>query len=109
MNIVSFCNKNESRAKWAISFVALIDLAAIAPFYVSWALHNVDARFTSAVRVLRLTRVLKAERHSRALALWWRVLATNASLLVTAMSHASVAAFVFASLLYYSGLLLSIF
>lgn len=51
------------RLRWALSPSALIDLAAIAPYYLS-AFYALDLRF---LRVLRLLRVLKLVRYSGAL------------------------------------------
>lgn len=50
--------------RFLFSFWGLVDLAAIAPFYLAL---GIDLRSLRAVRVLRLVRVLKLARYSRAL------------------------------------------
>lgn len=50
--------------RFVFSFWGLVDLAAIAPFYLAL---GVDLRSLRAVRVLRLVRVLKLARYSKAL------------------------------------------
>jgi len=72
----------QARFKYAVSPMALIDLAAIAPFYLSM-LIAIDLRF---LRALRLLRLFKFTRHSRALQLLGSVLRTEGSNLLAAFS-----------------------
>jgi len=72
----------QARFKYAVSPMALIDLAAIAPFYLSM-LVAIDLRF---LRALRLLRLFKFTRHSRALQLLGSVLRTEGSNLLAAFS-----------------------
>jgi voltage-gated potassium channel len=53
----------EDRLKFAFSFYGLIDLAAILPFYLAFA---VDLRTLRLIRVLRLLRILKLARYNSA-------------------------------------------
>ncbi len=58
-----------SRLRYAVTPLAVIDLLAIAPFYLS-ALFGIDLRF---LRVLRLLRILKLTRYSAAINLLMNV------------------------------------
>ena len=54
----------EKSTKYIFSFYGLIDLAAIAPFYISTGL---DLRSLRAIRLLRILRVLKLVRFNEAI------------------------------------------
>lgn len=54
------------RLRFASTPLALIDLLAIAPFYLPW-LVTLDLRFVRVVRLFRLLRSLKLARYSHAL------------------------------------------
>lgn len=71
-----------ARWRYAVSPMALVDLLAIAPFYLS-LLISIDMRF---LRALRLLRIFKFSRHSRALQLLAAVLRTERSNLLAAFS-----------------------
>ncbi|RUO66022.1 voltage-gated potassium channel [Pseudidiomarina planktonica] len=71
-----------ARWRYAISPMALIDLLAIAPFYLSLFI-SIDMRF---LRALRLLRIFKFSRHSRALQLLGTVLRNEGSNLLAAFS-----------------------
>lgn len=73
-----------SRARWRYltSGMAIIDLIAIAPFYFS-IFFTLDLRF---VRVLRLLRIFKFTRHSRALQILGTVLRRESGSLLAAFS-----------------------
>ncbi len=60
------------RLRYAVSFVALIDLVAVLPFYAH-ALITFDLRFVRGLRLLRLFRALKLGRYSRSLTLLAKV------------------------------------
>jgi voltage-gated potassium channel len=60
-----------TRFKFMGSSMALIDLAAIAPFYLQILLPGMDLRF---LRVLRMLRILKITRYSLAMNVLLRVL-----------------------------------
>ncbi len=60
-----------ARIKFMGSSMALIDLAAIAPFYLQILLPGMDLRF---LRVLRMLRILKITRYSSAMNVLLRVL-----------------------------------
>lgn len=61
------------RVRYALSPMALIDLIAIAPFFVPWI--GTDLLTLRAFRLIRLLRLLKFGRYSEALQLMGRVLA----------------------------------
>jgi voltage-gated potassium channel len=53
------------RLRYALTPMALVDLAAILPAYLPWL--GLDLRSLRAVRTMRLVRILKLGRYSRAL------------------------------------------
>jgi len=61
------------RIKFAITPLSLIDLMAIAPFYLS-TFFVYDLRFLRVLRLLRILRVLKLARYSKSIALIIKVL-----------------------------------
>lgn len=54
-----------SRLRYVFSFMALVDLMAIVPFYLPM-LITLDLRFIRAIRLLRLFRILKMGRYAHA-------------------------------------------
>lgn len=50
--------------RYTLSFLGLVDLLAILPFYVT---SGLDLRFVRLVRMLRVVRLLKIARYNRAL------------------------------------------
>jgi voltage-gated potassium channel len=66
-------NKVISRIRFIFSFMALIDLFAILPFYLPMILPF-DLRFLRIVRITRLFRIFKLNRYSKALNLIGKVL-----------------------------------
>jgi voltage-gated potassium channel len=70
-----------SRLRYAVSFGALIDLAAVAPFYLA-AILGIDLR---VLRVLRLLRFLKLMRYSSALMTMQRVIIDERRALLAAL------------------------
>ena len=70
-----------ARLRYMVSPLALIDLVAIAPFYLS-VLFAIDLR---VLRVFRLLRLFKLTRYWSALNLLWRVLRDEAAVIGTAL------------------------
>jgi voltage-gated potassium channel len=65
--------KIKSIFKFIFSTYGLIDLAAVAPFYLPF-LIRVDLRFLRILRLMRFLRVLKINRYNRSLNLIWKVI-----------------------------------
>lgn len=70
-----------ARLRYSVSFGALIDLAAVAPFYLA-AILGIDLR---VLRVLRLLRFLKLMRYSSALMTMQRVIIDERRALLAAL------------------------
>lgn len=56
----------KARIKYILSFMALIDLVAILPFYIPF-LIKIDLRALRALRTVRLLRIFKMNRYTKAL------------------------------------------
>ena len=72
----------QQRLHYMTSPMAVIDLIAILPFYLSMFV-NLDLR---VLRLLRLTRLIKLGRYSRSVQLLWQVLRSEAKTLFAAMT-----------------------
>lgn len=55
-----------ARCRYVISFMALIDLLAILPFYIPFIIP-IDLRVLRALRIFRLFRILKFNRYTKAM------------------------------------------
>ena len=86
------------RVRWAFTPMALIDLAAVLPFWLPFV--GVDLRFTRAARIARLLRIAKFGRYSRALRTLGRVLVRKRSELVSVAMVLAVLLVLTASLMY---------
>lgn len=86
--------------KYATSFIAIIDLVAILPFYLPF-LGVEDLRLLRMMRLLRLLRVFKLNRYSRALNLVYDVLKERGEELVTTVFFALILLLVSSTLMYY--------
>lgn len=64
--LYSNCSPLNSRFKYVFSFMALIDLFAILPFYIPFIIP-IDLRILRMIRIVRLFRVFKVNRYTRAL------------------------------------------
>ena len=72
-----------ARLKYAFSFLGIIDLLSILPFYLPF-LFALDLRIVRILRLLRLLRILKLNRHSKSLQLIIKVIKkTKNDILVT--------------------------
>lgn len=73
----------KARLKYIFSFLGLVDLLSILPFYLPY-LITIDLRVMRVLRLLRLLRLLKLNRHSKSLKLIGTVLKnTKNDILVT--------------------------
>lgn len=73
-----------ARLKYAFSFIAVIDLLAILPFYIPF-LIPVDLRVLRAIRIVRLLRIFKFNRYTDAFSIIGRVLKNKASQLMSSI------------------------
>lgn len=80
--------------------LALIDLLAIAPFFIPAAAF--DLRFLRAMRLFRLVRLLKAGRYITALGLFRRVMREKREELVLSLALMAVLLIVSSSVMYYA-------
>jgi voltage-gated potassium channel len=69
---LKFPNSNIPCLRYIVSFMAVIDLCAILPFYLPFVI-NVDLRFMRILRLFRLLRILKLNRYNNSLDLIGRV------------------------------------
>jgi voltage-gated potassium channel len=88
------------RVRYAFSFLGLVDLLSILPFYMpGWA---VDLRLLRLFRLARFLRVLKLGRYSRAMQTLQRVIRAKKNELTLALVAASVLLIISASLMYFA-------
>jgi len=91
------------RLKWCFTDIyALLDLAAILPFWVDLALVDIDLMPTTFLRALRLLRLLKADREADMLSKFDDVLAKIAPALVATGYLGVVMWIIFSTLMYYT-------
>lgn len=88
------------RVRFILSPMALIDLAAILPFY--FVFLDTDLRFIRAIRLVRLARLAKLGRYSEASQVLVRVLRAKREEMILTLSLVGVLAVIFASLMYYA-------
>ena len=93
-------NPFRARLKYARSFMAVIDILAVLPFYLPFAVP-VNLMVLRMLRLLRLLRIMKMNRYTNALTSIKDVLIKQAPQLVSSMS-AVLMMMVLASLLVYS-------
>ncbi|UII21559.1 ion transporter [Fulvivirga ligni] len=65
-------SKFKSALKFIFSFYGIIDLLAILPFYIPFAIV-IDLRFLRLLRLMRFMRILKMNRYNNSLSLIWSV------------------------------------
>lgn len=73
-----------ARSKYIVSFMAIIDLLAILPFYFPFFI-KIDLRALRALRVLRLLRIFKINRYTNALNTIGQVFKNKASQLISSI------------------------
>jgi len=93
-------NPITGRLRFATTFMALIDLAAILPFYLPFV--GVDLRFVRALRLFRIVRVAKVGRYYSSLQLIRNVLRSKKEELVLTTGLMMLLLLVSASLVYYA-------
>ena len=97
-------NEKYSHPVWgtlgfAFSFLAIVDLVAILPFYIPM-LISVDLRFLRALRILRIFRLLKTGRYSESLQLIGRVFKSKKEALIVSVSVAFILLILASSVVY---------
>ncbi|MCS6772017.1 MAG: ion transporter [Kiritimatiellae bacterium] len=88
------------RVRYALSPMALIDLAAILPFYA--AALNADLRVMRLLRLLRLGRIAKIGRYSDAAAILFKVLRAKREEMILTFSLVFLLGILFATLAFYA-------
>ncbi len=94
-----FSRQLSGRIRWMLTPLAVVDLLAILPFYVS--VVRLDLRFLRALRLFRLFRVLKLARYSDSLALLGRVFRAKKEELVVTLCAVLFLLFLASSFIYY--------
>ncbi|MFT7285045.1 ion transporter [Nonlabens sp.] len=98
---LAFKNKGafKSRCSYMFSFMGLIDLLSILPFYLPF-LFKIDLRVIRTLRLLRLLRILKLNRHSAALRLIATVFKKSKNDIVATIFIVSILLVIAATLMY---------
>jgi len=87
--------------RFIFSFAAIIDLAAILPFYLPFIV-KVDLRFLRVLRVLRMFRVFKLGRYSEAMNVIGKVLKKEKEKLISTIVLTVIMIFISATVMYYA-------
>jgi voltage-gated potassium channel len=98
---LAFKNKGVLSSRWSyiFSFMGLIDLLSILPFYLPF-LFKMDLRVIRTLRLLRLLRILKLNRHSEALRLITTVFRKSKNDIVATIFIVSILLVIAATLMY---------
>ncbi len=88
------------RLKYAFSAMAVIDLLAIAPFYIPF-LITCDLRFVRMLRLFRLLRILKLNRYSDAMNIIGSVVRREKEKLLTTIFFTGIIILFASSIMYY--------
>ncbi len=94
-------NAISGRIKYTFSFMALIDLVAILPFYLPF-IHGIDLRFVRVLRLLRIFRLFKLGRYSKALMTIQEVLKNKKEELTISLVLVAILLVFSSSLMYYT-------
>jgi len=90
----------KGRIAYLTSFFCVIDLLAILPYWLNMLGYIGEVDFSTAIRIFRLVRLLKADKYINAFSLLDDVLAENSALLIATMYYALLTLVVSATLLY---------
>src|SRR5262249_42092093 len=88
------------RLRYIFSFMGLVDLLAILPFYIPMVIR-MDLRFLRALRLFRLFRVFKVERYWKSLHLLSKVLKEKRAELLMTLFAIFISLIIASSLMYY--------
>jgi len=89
-----------TRLRYSITWLALVDLAAILPFYLPMFIA-IDLRFLRALRLLRLLRLIKIGRYSVALQTLAAVLRSKREQMIVAVCAVILLLLVASSIMFY--------
>ncbi len=92
--------KIKSRIKYIFSFMALIDLVAILPFYLPFV-TNIDLRSLRLLRLFRMARIFKINRYTTALNSVSNVLIKKKDQLISSLSVVFILMLIASILMYY--------
>ena len=90
----------KGRLKYIFSFMSLIDLVSLLPFFLP-RLINLDGRFLRSLRLLRLFRLLKFTRYSKAMKIISKVLRSRREELTISMAIAGILLVTVSCLMYF--------
>lgn len=93
-------SKFKARIKYIFSFMALIDLFAILPFYLPFVI-DVDLRVLRMLRLIRLSRIIKVNRYTTALYKVLAVVKKKSSELISAIFMLFLLMIISSILIYY--------
>ena len=96
-----FKNPITGRIRYATTPFALIDLLAIAPFYLPYIIP-IDFRFLRILRLFRMVRILKIGRYSEGIRTFGHVINRKREQLLVALSVLLFAIVIASSLMYYA-------
>ncbi|MBN2172204.1 MAG: ion transporter [Candidatus Krumholzibacteriota bacterium] len=88
------------RLRYSLRFLLLVDLLAIAPFYIPLLFGGLDLRFVRAFRLMRIFRLVKVGRYSRSLQTLGRVLHSKREELILVLFVLLLLLVISSSLLY---------
>ncbi len=74
----------KARLRYVVSFLAIVDLISILPFYIPFAIP-IDLRILRLLRLVRMMRLLKLHRYSSSLQMMGTVLRKKASSIITVL------------------------
>lgn len=95
-----FPNSKIPYIQFIFSAGAIIDLAAILPFYLPFV-TGIDLRFLRVLRLLRMFRIFKLGRYSESMAIIGRVLKKEKEKLITTIILTVIMIFVASTIMYY--------
>lgn len=90
----------KAKIRYVFSFMALIDLFAILPFYIPFVI-KVDLRVLRILRLFRLSRIIKANRYTKSLQKVMRVISEKSAELFSAVLMLFILMLISSVLIYY--------
>ena len=96
-----FQSQVKGRLQYALSPMALIDLLAFLPFFLSWILP-LDLRILRMLRLVRLVRLLKLARYSEALRALGHILASKKEEMVITLGLGVILLTISSSLMFFA-------